>query len=272
MTQTATTGEHLPESERQPGWAGWCAHFERRAGRPLPDLAGLGEEVPPAWRAALVWSLARFQLGESHGSGVVSEIHACSLRSIDDHYRAALALFVEEEHRHGEILARIIDALGGRRLTRTWTDDLFRLGRNLLGVRLKMLVLLVAEVIGDAFYSSLAGPLPDGKLRNALEEIIADERHHLQFHCQFLRGEIRNAFALTLLRLLWWPLAGLANAVVLYDHRKTLRTANRSRFTLVRNVLRLVREVDRRLAARSERGAQDPHRRRHPVPPLTARS
>jgi hypothetical protein len=205
-------------------WAAWRQHFENNRHRPLPDTGRANENVPPDWRPALVHSLARFQVGEAGEGRIAHQIYRVQLSGIDNDYREALGLFVKEEGRHGRILAELIRALGGRLLGSTWTERLFVFGRRLVGVRLKLLVLLAAEVIGIAFYGLLAERLPAGQFRGALEQIAADEADHLRFHCDFFRAQTRGLFTRSLFQLTWWLVGSAAAGVVMVDHRHTLRT------------------------------------------------
>lgn len=204
-------------------WKYWRQHFEAHRARALPSGLEQVGAVPTHWRAPLADSLARFQLGESGEGRIAHEIDRVRLPGIDEDYRSALKLFVAEEGRHARLLGQMVLALGGELLARSWTERLFVHGRRLLGVRLKLMVLLVAEVVGIAFYGLLASRLPPGPLRLALEEIMADEEHHLRFHGQFFSCQPWGPLARALWRVAWWALASLAAAVVLLEHRRTLR-------------------------------------------------
>jgi hypothetical protein len=195
-------------------FARWRDHFERNRLRPIPDLSGAARGVPERARALLARSLAVFQLGESKGGKLAVEIDA--VPGLDADYRAAVKLFVDEELRHGRLLALCVQGLGGALLEDTWTERLFVAARRLLGVRFKLVVLLAAEAVGLGFYRTIASRLPPGPLRATLDEICADEVHHLRFHGDAFRG--RRAF-----RVAWYPVVGAATAVVLVDHRGTLR-------------------------------------------------
>jgi hypothetical protein len=203
-------------------WSGFRSEFERAARRPEPRPCAL-PEITTALRPPLARSLARFQVGESGEGRIAREIDHVRLRGIDDDYRACLKALVREEGRHGRALALLVDALGGALLTQTWTERLFVRGRRLFGVRLKLLVLLAAEVIGIGFYGLLAQRLPQGALARALREICADESRHLRFHCAFFRGQARAPLSRLLFRAAWWAVGGAACAVVLLDHRPALR-------------------------------------------------
>ncbi|WAS92789.1 hypothetical protein [Nannocystis punicea] len=181
------------------------------------------EGVPEAWRAPLGRSLAIFQVGESGEGRIVREIERSRLGGIDADYRAALKLFVKEEGRHARILAAMVRALGGSLRRTAWTDRLFVHGRRLLGLRLKLLVLLAAEVIGIGFYGLLAGRLGGCPIGQVLREICGDEEAHLEFHCAFFRLQTASPWRRALFSAAWFAVAAAACAVVLIDHRPTLR-------------------------------------------------
>jgi hypothetical protein len=203
-------------------------------------------KVPEAWRAPLCASLARFQLGEGGEGRIAREIERATLPGIDDDYRAALKLFVREEGRHARILAGMVRSLGGTLLRASWSERLFVAGRRLMGLRLKLLVLLAAEVIGLGFYALLARRLGACSIGEQLNEIAADEGMHLEFHADFFRAQVGGA-GRWLFRAAWWSVAGLACAVLLVDHRRTLRALEIPRMTAAGRLLRLIALVDRRV-------------------------
>ncbi len=203
-------------------WTAWRRHFDAHARRPLPTVAGPPLGLDPDRRARLARSLAVFQLGESGEGRIAHEIARCTLPGVDDTYRHALRRFVAEEGRHGRILAGLVTALGGELLRRTWTDGLFARARRLLGVRLKLVVLLAAEVVGITFYGHLAARLPAGDFRAALQQMCADEAHHLAFHGEFFRMQTPGGLQRVVFRATWWAVALAAVATVTLDHRRTL--------------------------------------------------
>ena len=168
-------------------WSVWKSHFDAFATRPRPEVQVAPPGLGVNQRIALARSLAVFQLGESGEGRIAHEIDRCRLSGIDDTYRAALRRFVAEEGRHGRILADLVRALDGSLLHRTWTDALFTRARRMLGMRLKLVVLLAAEVVGITFYGLLASRLEPSPFQSALEQICADEVHHLAFHGAFFR-------------------------------------------------------------------------------------
>jgi hypothetical protein len=229
-------------------WTHWRRYFENHARRPLPAPPADVDGIPAAWRAPLCASLARFQLGEGGEGRIASEVLRARLPGVDADYCAALGLFVKEEGRHARILAGMVRALGGQLLRRHWTERLFVLGRRLLGLRLKLLVLLAAEVLGLGFYALLSRRLGAGAIAEQLREIADDEGMHLEFHADLFRGLVGGRRAARwLFRGAWWSIALLACVVLVVDHRRTLAALGvPCGGTLVR-LLRLVALVDRRV-------------------------
>jgi len=90
-------------------------------------------------------------------------------------------------------------------------------------VRFKLIVLFAAEVIGIGFYGLLAGALPESPLREALAQICDDERAHLKFHRDFFATQATGGWRRALFWLAWVTVASASAAVVLLDHRRTMR-------------------------------------------------
>lgn len=206
---------------RHANWSHWRAFFGARRHRPgvrlLADEPQLAD-VP----ASVARSLAIFQLGESGGGTVIAQAQQSRLPAIDNDYAEAVALFVAEEHRHAELLACCVRALRGRLIGCNWTAGLFVFGRRLVGLRLKIMVLLAAEVVGICYYRLLAGGLPDSELKSVLREIAADEKAHLRFHCDFLRSQLRTEFHRRGFIVAWRTLLLAAAVAALIDHRAAM--------------------------------------------------
>lgn len=203
-------------------WSHWKAFFAARRHRPgarilaaEPGLSGVPDSVAR--------SLAIFQLGESGGGTVIEQSRQSRLPSVDRDYAEAIALFVREEHRHAELLACCVRALRGKLIDSNWTAQLFVFGRRLIGLRLKIMVLLAAEVVGLCYYRLLGGGLPDSELKDVLREIATDEKAHLEFHCDFLRAQMLSETHRRLFVISWRALMLAAALVVLVDHRAALR-------------------------------------------------
>jgi len=235
-------------------WARWLTHFECQRHRPLPHIDGmLG--LPPETLRVLGASLARFQLGETGEGRIVREVEHFHASGIDDRYRRALDLFVREEGRHARILREALMTLGVAVLEREWTSQLFKRARQLFGIRFKLLVLLVAEIAAVVAYGALVEHLPASSLRTALEQMHADEEHHLGFHGDFFKltsssALRRGAFALALSLLV--PAALL---VVLLDHHRTWRALSVSRRELWQNARARTMQTIRHVCAQKYRSS-----------------
>ncbi len=204
-------------------WKHWRNHFKRNENRTLPKIDFEILELSSNEMRSIAYSLAIFQLGESGEGRIVKEIDKTILFGIDDFYREALKLFVKEEGRHARILGECIRALKGELIKSNWTEKLFHLGRRLLGIRLKLMVLLAAEVVGICFYKKLSEKIPNGFIKSALLEIVKDEEKHLKFHGDFFRIQVRNIFTKLVFKLLWRFVAFTACITVILDHSNTFR-------------------------------------------------
>jgi hypothetical protein len=219
--------------------ARWRRHFETQSTRPLPSIPKEISGLP--YQRELVRSLAIFQLGEMGEGRIANQIDHVQLPGIDHDYRIALKLFVKEEGRHARVLAAMVRALGGELIHETWTAALFVRARRLAGIRLKLLVLLVAEVVSVVCYGLIAAKLPTSASRTALLQIAADERNHLRFHADFFSSQVRDS---TLRRALFhaafFTVGTAATLVVLIDHRPLFRALGHSPVTCVRRFRRVL--------------------------------
>lgn len=221
-------------------WSSWRTYYEANKLRPAPEVGETSELVDAESRRALARSLAIFQLGEAGEGRIAHEIDRAGLRSIDEDYRVALRHWVREEGRHGRILGTAVRALGGKEETKNWTNDLLVFGRRLLGVRLKLLVILTAEVVGVTFYGLIAAALASGQLRAALEHIVAEEEAHLRFHTRFFRAESSGVLRRWAFLIAWWCVGLSACAVVSLDHRRTLDRLGISKLWAARAFIQLL--------------------------------
>ena len=202
-------------------WETWAKFFAKRNNRALPALEQ--DQDYSALPESLAHSLAIFQLGESGGGTIIKQALHNRLPGVDEYYAAAMALFVEEEHRHANILAMCVRLLGGRLIRTNWTARLFVFARRLIGLRLKVVVLLAAEVVGICYYHLLAVHLPPSRLRSQLLEIVEDERSHLYFHCDFLRSQTKKRWQKRVFVIVWRAVMVCAAIVVAIDHRRAIR-------------------------------------------------
>ncbi|WP_067845212.1 ferritin-like domain-containing protein [Nocardia lijiangensis] len=215
----------------------WTREFEAkaraRAAAGDPDWSR-GARLHPA----ITRSVQRFQVGES-GDG--ADLIAKAERAGDPVYTAAVRLFVDEERNHARLLAQLLRAAGQPTIARHWTDAVFVWLRRALGLRLELMVLMVAEIVALQYYRALRDGTDDPLTTRVAALILDDERRHVPFHTQRLRA----AFAGTRLparlaaRAFWWIILTGATLVVAHDHGRALRELGCSRTEFVRATLGL---------------------------------
>lgn len=132
----------------------WTQYFINNRNRfTEPDMPlnspGLRESV----KLPLVRSLAIFQLGESGGgTRLLRYVRRVVTAEQLAGYEHAVGLFIEEEQYHARLLARLVNYLGGECMTKQWTNSIFRWLRNHFGVEFNIQVLLIAELIAEAYF------------------------------------------------------------------------------------------------------------------------
>ncbi|CAM5613934.1 hypothetical protein SAVIM338S_05675 [Streptomyces avidinii] len=218
------------------GYAEWVAGFEaereRRDGRGDPDWSRTAA-LPPE----LVRSLRTFQLGEG-GDG--AELIAKARRAGDPVYARAVRLFVAEERNHARMLALLLEAGGAGTLDGHWSDTAFVGLRRLLGLRVELFVLMVAEAVALRYYRAVRDGSADPLTREVAGRIHADEERHVPFHCLRLREALAPlpAPARRAAALAWRGALAGAAALVAVDHGPALRVLGVSRRAFVAETVR----------------------------------
>lgn len=163
--------------------ASWFRYFEANRQNFIEPDWDAPFALTMAQRARLARSLSHFQLGESGGG---SHLFGKAGQE-NETYRAALRLFVAEEAEHARLLQGLVIRFGGRLIKRHWTHLLFRAARRALGLNFEIQVLLIAELVGTAYYRMLKRRARDPILDQVCTRILADEAQHVAFHLDRLR-------------------------------------------------------------------------------------
>jgi hypothetical protein len=222
------------------GFGRWVDHFESNVGVHAEVDAAIDFDadcaLPESVRRPLIASVRRFQLGES-GDG--QQLLRNAQRAGDPEYVRAIGLFVAEEQQHAALLLRLLGYLGGRPMSRHWSDAVFVRLRRLLGLRTELMVLTVAEVVALSYYGCLSASGPDPVTRAVAARIVDDEHAHVRFQRDRLHAGFADSPApLRILALgLWWVVAVGATVVVAIDHRRLLDAIGYRRTRFVRDVL-----------------------------------
>jgi hypothetical protein len=141
--------------------------------------------LDPQIKRALARSLSHFQLGES-GGGDFLFAQARKQAPDDAAYQEALKLFIAEEQAHAGLLDLLVHRYGGQTIKRHWTHALFRLVRRALGLNFELQVLVIAELVGTAYYRLLHIRTRDPVLEQVCHRILRDEGRHIDFHADRL--------------------------------------------------------------------------------------
>ena len=200
----------------------WLNYFKENASQRQSIPWERGIIVEPHLRSPLIRSLQRFQVGEQ-GDGL--HLRKAAARTHHPDYSAAIDLFIKEEQEHSRLLVRLIEGMGGSLLKHHWSNTCFIFLRRLLGLRMELLVLLVAEVIAQVYYKALHNGTADAVLRGVFAQILYDEHGHVAFHCAYLRQDFARLSPITrlLISKSWSLLAKLVCLIVICDHRAVFR-------------------------------------------------
>ncbi|GHG34318.1 MULTISPECIES: ferritin-like domain-containing protein [Amycolatopsis] len=214
-------------------YAHWLQDFETEAERRRQ------REDPPWDRGAklhpdVAKSIQRFQVGEAgDGANLIAKAAG------DDTYFAAVKLFVAEEQNHARMLAELLAAAKVPTLTSHWSDTVFVKLRRALGLRLELMVLLIAEVVALRYYRALRDGAGDPLAAQVAARILADEERHVPFHCHRLENAFRaTSKPLKAVRFGAWRALLLGVAItVAADHGAALRRLGAGRLVFVADVL-----------------------------------
>lgn len=229
----------------------WTQYFINNRNRFVePPMPSNSSGLPDSVRVPLVRSLAIFQLGESGGGTrlmryVRRVVNADQLAG----YEHSVGLFIEEEQYHSRLLAGLVNYLGGECLTKQWTNSIFRWLRNHFGVEFNIQVLLIAELIAEAYFGSIYRKSSDKVLRACSHKLLSDEMRHIAFHADFLRERLEG-------KPIWWQTLWrgqfrvihlAACAVVAWDHRECFRAIGVTPLAFARMALKAGSRFLRRL-------------------------
>ncbi|MGW7243269.1 ferritin-like domain-containing protein [Streptomyces sp. NPDC054804] len=220
---------------RTGGFAKWTRRFEdereHRRAEGDPDW-GQGATLHPA-----VWaSIQRFQVGEDgDGANLVGKADQAG----DSDYAQAVRLFIAEEQNHARLLARLLAAGGKETLTGHWSDTVFVRLRRLMGLRMELLVLMIAEVVALRYYRALREGTDDSLTAEVAGRILTDEQRHVPFHCERLHDSLAELPRATRRPVMasWRLLLLAASLVVAADHGPALRRLDIGRLRFVADVM-----------------------------------
>ena len=83
--------------------------------------------------------------------------------------------FIREEQEHAQLIGCVLDALEEPRLEWHWTDWGVEKVHRLLGLKMEIMVLLVAEIIAKRYFRALREGMEDKVIRDMASQIGHDE-------------------------------------------------------------------------------------------------
>lgn len=164
----------------------WLAYFHQNQLHRREPAWSAPTSMPATTARPLARSLSHFQLGES-GEGKFLLAEARRAYPADFAYCQALDLFIKEEQEHARLLGHLVARFGGSLIRSHWTHFLFRLLRRALSVHFEIQILVIAELVGTAYYRLLERYSGDVPLAEVCALILRDEGRHVAFHAERCR-------------------------------------------------------------------------------------
>jgi hypothetical protein len=138
-------------------------------------------------REAVIKSLQAFQIGES-SEGL--HLYRCATeyakKTGDVEYVEAVRLFIREEQRHAQYLARFMGLADIPVARKIFIDGVFRMLRQVAGLECSVSVLMIAEIIANVYYRALHDATRSDFLKAICNQVLRDERMHVQFQAERL--------------------------------------------------------------------------------------
>jgi len=171
----------------------WLNHFKANALEQRIDRS-LSPCLTPEEMSIIISSVKAWQLAEtSEGEQLVRAATRHANKIGDPVYVDAVKLFIKEEQKHGENLGLYLDALGIKRIKKSWDDYMFRKVRHLnTSMEIWTLTVLVVESTAQIFYQSLKDATNCKLLKQICTDILIDEAYHISFQTERLGIIVHN--------------------------------------------------------------------------------
>ncbi len=165
----------------------WLKYFQKNSDYLFPIFWHYSKQLTSEERELLAHSMPIFQLGESsEGNRLMKAGRDYVSQSGDSVLLEVLKLFILEEKRHAQDLARFMALENIPQIRSHWADRAFRNSRRGLNLELALSVLLTAEIIGLLYSRTLELVTQSEVLQQLARQIQHDEQHHLYFQASML--------------------------------------------------------------------------------------
>lgn len=165
----------------------WLSYFSRNLKKQRIDWS-IEPALSQEEKDHILASLQAWQLGEtSEGTNLVNAATKHAKQLDDQHYTAAIKLFIKEEQKHGNNLGRYIDLIGEQRIKKDWGDSLFRKIRGLnTHMEFWTIAVITVESTAQIFYQCLKDATGCRLLKQICTDILIDEAAHITFQIERL--------------------------------------------------------------------------------------
>ena len=170
----------------------WIQYLEQNAGQQLKIPWGNEASLTLDEFRIVSGSIRIFQLGESsEGKHLLHQAALYAKEVNDPHLEECVKLFISEEQRHAEYLARFMQIEKMPMARKHWSDRAFRFLRRFWNLEISMAVLLTAELVARVYYRALFSATESTLLKQICRQLLRDEVMHVYFHTGLLR-QIQN--------------------------------------------------------------------------------
>jgi rubrerythrin len=255
--------EKKPDMETKTFWSSseWCEYLTRNSPDSDHLLTWAGDvRISHSERQAIFKSLQSFQLGESsEGSHLYRCAEKYAKATGDVQYQEAIKLFIREEQRHAQYLARFMKFAQIPLARRLFIDSVFRKLRRLAGLECSISVLIIAEIIAKIFYRALRNATASDFLHAICDRVLRDEQMHIQFQAERMAilRKSKNRIVLASTNAIHRILFAGTVLVVWMKCKKALRAGGYSFFPFFRDCWKELNCATRLMECRRYEGLQE---------------
>jgi hypothetical protein len=150
------------------------------------------------------------------------------------------------------MLRLLLASAGAPTIADHWSDTVFVALRRMLGLKLELMTLMLAEVIALRYYQALHDGSAHPLLTEVSGRILLDEQRHVPFHCQRLHADLAHLHPALrgLVAVGWWLLMAGVTTVVVLNHGSALREVGVGRTRFATEAARIFRTVVREVLGR----------------------
>jgi hypothetical protein len=143
----------------------------------------VADELSAEEKKCIYNSLQQFQKGENSEG---KHLYSFAKTFPDPEYFESIKLFIKEEQKHAQVLAKFMELHSIPKIKSHWIDSVFRGLRKFFGLENTIIVLVTAEIIAKVYYRALFQASSSTLLKKICNQILQDEDQHLAFQATTL--------------------------------------------------------------------------------------